>query len=179
MSMAVTRHQSDDITTTTDPFNISARAYEIATLGIEDVPSMVALQDRTGTEGIIARTQDYYYSHLMMGNLAIGVRDSEGVLVGHALIKDYEGTSLIQNVLVDPAHRGQKLAGRLINSWLDIAQMQGVELAQARVRPENLASLKAFQACGLEITATYPSPENPHHMVHILTKDIKPGFIPA
>ncbi|QQG35928.1 MAG: GNAT family N-acetyltransferase [Micavibrio aeruginosavorus] len=169
--------QGSDIPSLQD-FNLASGAYRMVLLGIDDVPCMVALQDRTGCENIVPRTIDYYYTHLFTGQCALGIRDSEGVLVAQGLIKCDGGGSLIQNVLVDPAHRGQKLSSRLITQWLELLKESGIGFAQARVRIDNHSSLHNFLACGMDITQTIPSPEDPRYMVHVLTKVVKDGFAP-
>lgn len=154
-------------------FNLSSGAYCMVQLGIEDVPCMVALQDRTGCENIVPRTSDYYYTHLFMGQCALGIRDGAGTLVAQGLIKCEDDTSLIQNVLVDPQHRGHKLSSHLITQWLEMVKESGITYAQARVRVDNHASLHNFIACGMDITQTVPSPEDPRHLVHVLGKMMK------
>lgn len=169
--------QGSDISHLQD-FNLTSGAYRMVLLGIEDVPCMIALQDRTGCTNIVPRTADYYYTHLFTGQCAIGIRDSADVLVAQGLIKCDGETSLIQNVLVDPKHRGQKLSSRLIAQWLELLKEAGIGFAQARVRVDNHSSLHNFLACGMDITQTIPSPEDPRHMVHVLTKVVKDSFTP-
>ncbi|MCM2343770.1 MAG: GNAT family N-acetyltransferase [Alphaproteobacteria bacterium] len=159
-------------------FNLASGAYRLVWLGIEDVPCMVALQDRTGCTSIVPRTVDYYYTHLFTGQGALGIRDSAGTLVAQALVKNEDDTSLLQNVLVDPQHRGQKLSSHLIMQWLDLVKESGISFAQARVRIDNHSSLHNFLACGMDITQTIPSPEDSRHLVHVMSKVMKEGYRP-
>ncbi len=147
-----------------------AAQYTPVILDARHVPDMDSLQTRCGPENVVPRDAAYYTSHFADGQEAIGMVDAQGQLVAHALIRNHGRSTKMLNVLVDPAHRGQKLHTQMINEWLENARDSGFRLATARVRPSAMASFKNFSAAGFESVRQEPSPDAPHEMTHVMVK---------
>jgi ribosomal protein S18 acetylase RimI-like enzyme len=138
---------------------------------------MAALQLRCGNDNVVPRDAEYYSAHFAAGHGAIGIFDNNGVLVGHSLTREADGNSTTFNVLVDPQHRGQRLHTRMIDKWLEDATHKGLQSVSARVRVDNYASLKNFEAAGMSRVAEEPSPDAPEHMTYWLKKSLRPTYI--
>lgn len=151
-----------------------ARTYSLANLSLADIPAMTALQVRTGADNVIPRDAVYYRDHFSRGHTALGLLDQNGTLVAHALIRTTAENTTMLNVLVDPQHRGQGLHTQMITNWLDAATKAGTKTASARVRVDNTASLRNFDAAGMTISATEPSPEAPHEITYMMMKTLQP-----
>lgn len=151
------------------------QVYCMTKLNSGDVPAMAALQIRTGSENVIPRDADYYRNHFARGETAIGIVDNNGTLIAHALIRtdtDKRSTTML-NVLVDPQHRGHQLHAKMIKCWLEAAAEAGLRTALARVRVDNLASLKNFMAAGMFPGAPEPSPDAPQAMTYLMQKSLR------
>lgn len=164
--------------TTIDPIFVQAASadhqYRCLNLGHSDVPAMAALQLRCGADNVVPRDADYYRDHFSNGHDAVGLFDSQGVLIAHALVRNAKGVTTMLNVLVDPQHRGQRLQGRMMESWMDTATRNGLQTASARVRIDNIASLKNFLSAGFTPVLEEPSPEAPDCMTYVVQKSLQP-----
>ncbi len=154
-----------------------ARPYLLVSLNASDVPAMAALQTRTGPSQIVPRDADYYSAHFASQHTAIGFVDSNNTLIAHALIRTDRETTTMLNVLVDPLHRGQQLQTQMIRQWLDVATAAGITTATARIRIGNAISLKNFDAAGMVICTTEPSPEEPEAMTHVMKKSLQESTV--
>ena len=154
-------------------FAPAPRAYTLVSLNATDVPAMTALQIRTGPDQVVPRDAEFYRAHFSGGQTAIGFVDANATLIAHALIRINEDVTTMLNVLVDPNHRGQQLHTQMIRHWLDTAKESGITTASARIRTGNTVSLKNFDAAGMMICATEPSPEDASAMTHVMKKSLQ------
>ncbi len=155
----------------------SAPRYSLRLLNYAHIPQMLALQAHTGTENIIARDAEYYKEHFRKGHTAMGMVDAHGTLVAQALVRSDRHNTTMLNVLVDPEHRGQSLHSKMIDQWLDMATKAGIKTASARIKTDNIASIRNFDKAGMEITKTEPSPEDPERMTYLMTKSLQKPLI--
>lgn len=147
-----------------------AAQYYPVILDARHVPDMDRLQTRCGADNVVPRDAAFYTAHFADGQEAIGMVDSQGQLVAHALIRNHGRSTKMLNVLVDPEHRGHKLHAQMIDEWLADAHQAGLRLATARVRPSAVASFKNFSAAGFESVRLEPSPDAPYEMTHVMVK---------
>ena len=155
----------------------AAPRYSLRLLNYAHIPQMLALQARTGTENIIARDSEYYKEHFRKGHTALGMVNAHGMLVAHALVRSDRHNTTMLNVLVDPEHRGQSLHSKMIDKWLEIATKAGIKTASARIKIDNIASIRNFDKAGMEITKTELSPEDPTRMTYLMTKSLQKPLI--
>ncbi len=149
-------------------FSLKSVSYDLRMLDQTHIAAMLALQDQGGDGNIIVRDGAYYEDHFHDGKSAIGMFASDGTLAAHALIHTNGNTTLLQNVVTHPEHRGHGLMPKLIAHWLETSAAAGYGLAETRVRPTAPTSLRRFIEAGLQITETKPSPEDPSKTVHVL-----------
>ncbi len=171
--MSLHRAELDSLTPFFSETAVGTGRYVLVALNPTDVPAMVALQLRTGTDWVVPRNADYYRTHFANDHTAIGFVDSNATLIAHALVRTEGHTTTMMNVLVDPLHRGQQLQKQMIRQWLEAAATAGITTAAARVRLGNDASLKNFDGAGLIICATEPSPEEPGVMTYMMKKSLQ------
>jgi len=88
-------------------------------------------------------------------NLLLGVRD-EGRLVGFCWCVFFDpGTGYeaeVAEVYVDPAHRGQGLAGQLVRAAVEVFRSRGVTFAAVWTHPSNAQALALYRSAGFEAT---------------------------
>ena len=154
-------------------FTLNAALYDLRPLNQTHIAEMLALQNKGGDGNIIIRDSAYYEDHFHSGKSAIGMFASDGALAAHALIHTNGNTTLLQNVVTHPEHRGQGLMPKLVAHWLETSAAAGYGLAETRVRPTAPTSLKRFIEAGLQITETRPSPEDPSKTVHVLQMSLQ------
>lgn len=149
-------------------FTLKSASYDLRVLNQTHIADMLLLQDQGGDGNIIVRDGAYYEDHFDSGKSAIGMFAPDGTLAAHALIHTNGTTTLLQNVVTHPGHRGCGLMPKLVAHWLETSAAAGYSMAETRVRPTAPVSLKRFIEAGLQITETKPSPEDPSKLVHVL-----------
>ena len=88
-------------------------------------------------------------------NLVLGVRDA-GALVGFCWCVFFDpGTGYeaeVAEVYVDPAHRRQGIARRLVTAAVEIFRSRGVTFAAVWTHPDNEAALGLYRSAGFAAT---------------------------
>ena len=81
------------------------------------------------------------------------VGEAEGWPVGYVRLDLNAGTSEAEvSVAVAPEARGRGLGGKIIAAAIAEGRERGIVCFTARIRPDNLASLSAFEEAGFAVT---------------------------
>ncbi|HEX2858129.1 MAG TPA: GNAT family N-acetyltransferase [Propionibacteriaceae bacterium] len=89
---------------------------------------------------------------LRAGDRIIGVRRVDGRLVAAATVQVVAGDADLHRILVDPAHRGQGLAGGLLEEMVARASRRAGRML-LEVRPDNAAALALYRRAGFAVIA--------------------------
>ena len=147
----------------------TTKKFSVEILGEDDISSFLKLQKKVWKSlapdekhFLKLRTRQHLLNHMSHRMPIIGIKDSDGKLVGQCLlsypsneggvinihgypIKGKESTTaIIQSLAVDPDVRGQGLSSLLIDTAKDIAAMTGHVALLAKVASDNKKSTKSF-----------------------------------
>jgi len=120
-------------------------------LGLDDYDELLALWQRAGLHSLKPRGRDSRAS--IARQLASGVQtilglEADGQLVGAVLVTHDSRKGWINRLVVDPDHRRQGHAARLIAAAEETLHEQGIHVIAALVESDNPASLALFQKTG-------------------------------
>lgn len=147
----------------------------LTVLGAEDIPAMLALQDKVGSADIIAKTKESLTAHFNAGNAALGIVQ-DGRLVSQLTVKSENAgeTATIGFFMTDPDYRGQGLAGQLLDMAINTIKDTGFSHAQARVKLDNgTQAWKHFAKQGFDVVAKGESPDQAGRQVFVLQKQLE------
>jgi len=120
-------------------------------LGLDDYDELLALWQRAGLHSLKPRGRDSRAS--IARQLASGVQtilglEADGQLVGAVLVTHDSRKGWINRLVVDPDHRRQGHAARLIAAAEETLHEQDIHVIAALVESDNPASLALFQKTG-------------------------------
>ena len=123
----------------------------IRKLGLEDYEELLTLWRRAGLHSL--RPQGRDSREALARQIASGVQtilglEAEGQLMGAVVVTHDSRKGWINRLAVDPAHRRQGYAARLIRAAEEALHEQGIHVVAALIESDNPASLALFQKTG-------------------------------
>lgn len=120
-------------------------------LNADDYPRIMALWQAAGLhvrpKGRDSR--EAFERQLASGiQTVIGIETEKGDLIGVVLVTHDSRKGLINRLAIHPDWRRQGLAKDLLRAAEDLLHKQGIDVIAALIEPENMSSLKLFQATG-------------------------------
>ena len=99
------------------------------------------------------RHREWLESVLLSTRRLLFVGEAEGQPIGYVRLDLNAGTSEAEvSVALAPEARGRGLGGKIIAAAVAEGRERGIVSFMARVRPDNLASLSAFEGAGFAVT---------------------------
>lgn len=130
---------------------------QIRPLGIDDYNALMDLWRRTGLSSLRPNGRDSRdaFAHQLgtdrSPQTVLGL-EKEGELIG-VVVATHDGRKgWINRLAVDPDHRRQGHAKRLIAAAEQAIRTQGIHVIAALIKRENDASLELFQRAGYDLT---------------------------
>ena len=82
------------------------------------------------------------------------VAEREGAIVGFACAYVVGPELMINDIAVDPAHRGRGIGGAILTHLLQEGRVRGCRLATLEVRPSNTIARSLYEAQGFAVAGT-------------------------
>ena len=125
--------------------------FRVRQLGLEDYDQLVALWQRAGLHSLRLHGRDGRAA--LARQLATGVQtilglEVNGQLIGAVVATHDSRKGWINRLAVDPDHRRQDHASRLIAAAEAVLREQGIHVIAALVQSDNPASLALFRKVG-------------------------------
>jgi len=120
-------------------------------LGIDDYHRLLALWERAGLHSLKPQGRDSreaFASQLASGVQTVLGIEKDGRLVAAVVATHDSRKGWINRLVVDPDHRRQGLAARLIAAAEEVLREQGIRVIAALIEDGNAASLALFEKEG-------------------------------
>jgi ribosomal protein S18 acetylase RimI-like enzyme len=126
---------------------------DIRRLTAADYDAVLALWQRSGLSSVRPQGRDSreaFAKQLKQGQLVLGLKET-GKLIGCVVATNDARKGWINRLVVDPDHRRQGHARRLIKAAEDALRQQGLTLIAAQIEDWNEASLALFESEGYRV----------------------------
>jgi ribosomal protein S18 acetylase RimI-like enzyme len=145
---------------------------------LRDIPALDRLE-RTCFDGDRLSRRSFR-NILQHGNASLIVDESGGAIVGYSLVLFHRNTSMarLYSFAVDPDHRRQGVAGRLLRRSQEIARDRGSVSLRLEVRMDNKAAIHFYEREGFQPFSSYPDYYEDHMDALRLEKALV-GHLPA
>ena len=150
-------------------------------LNITDAPAAIALIDKVKDSGNLkqsyhlkSRNLDELEQDMANGFPLIGIKSSEGLLIGCATVSPHEdnNTVMMRSLCIDPAYVGNGLAKKLVETCLNWASENGTnQTIIAKVALDNTDSLTIFGKQGFSPIHTGTDPTDGYEY-HLMAKKL-------
>ncbi|WP_406660158.1 ribosomal protein S18-alanine N-acetyltransferase [Methanolobus sp. ZRKC3] len=111
----------------------------------KDIPEIVKIEDSS----FGMPWPDFMFkAHL--SNPGFVVYESEGRVLGYAMVGDEDGIAHLMSIAVDPKYRRQEVGSKLLEWCLDTLVMYGYHKVSLEVRVSNVAAQEFYLARGFK-----------------------------
>lgn len=124
-------------------------AWSIDPMTLEDIPQVVAIEDRSFPNPWSESSFRYEIVENPYASLFVVRSPGGGGVVAFACVWVVDQEIKINNIAVHPRWRGQGIATRLIDFLIAFGAGQGCREMSLEVRPSNAAAIRLYRSAGL------------------------------
>ncbi len=123
---------------------VMEQAPQLRPMRDADVEAVMAIESAVYSHGW---THGIFHDCLRVG-YSCWVMETNGLLVGYAIMSVAVGEAHILNVAIAPAEQQRGLGRQMMVHLLELAEVRGADSAFLEVRPSNLAAIRLYESLG-------------------------------